>query len=157
MSILTIDGTLIALELEAQDATAAIEDLAARLHRQGSVDEGYGQATLDRERQHPTGLPTRPFGIAFPHADAGGVLQSSLAVATLKQPVGFRNMADPDEILDVEIVFLLANRDPEEQVQALRRLAMIFGQPEKLEQLRSMTDTNVAADWLTSELLSVDG
>ena len=156
MAELVIDPELIVLGMHSSDSTAAIGTLAERLYQFGAVDESYGQATLDREAKHPTGLPTKPFGIAFPHAEAEGVLQSSLAVATLKQPVIFFNMGDPEEELDVEIIFLLANREPEEQVQALRRLAMVFGQPEKLAQLHSLTDEHVAADWLERELLAIE-
>lgn len=155
MSALAIDPSLILLQQKARDADDIIRTLSDRLNAFGAVDAGYGQATIDRERKHPTGLPTKPFGIAFPHADAEGVLQSSLAVATLKEPVGFHNMGDPEEILEVKIVFLLANRDPEEQVQALRKLAEVFGQPEKLEDLRSQAHAAEAADWLQRELLAV--
>ncbi len=156
MTGLLIDPALILLELRAVDSSSAIGALADRLYHFGAVEEGYKQATLDREAQHPTGLPTQPFGIAFPHAEADGVLQSSLAVATLKEPVTFFNMGDPEEELEVEIIFLLANREPEEQIQALRRLAMVFGQPDKLADLRSMADENVAADWLEHELLAIE-
>ncbi|TET85615.1 MAG: PTS sugar transporter subunit IIA [Anaerolineales bacterium] len=154
MSELVIDPSLILLQLEAIDSDEVIHALSDRLHIYGAVEAGYAQATIDREHNHPTGLPTKPFGIAFPHADADGVIRSSLAVATLKETVGFHNMGDPEEILSVEIVFLLANREPEEQVQALRRLAMVFGQPEKLEELRSQSDAEEAADWLQRELLA---
>jgi len=155
MSILVIDSSLILLQHEARDANEVIRALSDRLHSYGAVEAGYAQATIDRERSHPTGLPTKPFGIAFPHADAEGVLRSSLAVATLRETVAFHNMADPEEILAVEIVFLLANKDPEEQVQALRRLATVFGQHEKLEELRSEIDAEKAAEWLQRELLAV--
>jgi PTS system galactitol-specific IIA component len=155
MTTLAIDPNLILIQFEANDADEVIHALSERLHSFGAVEAGYAQATIDRERSHPTGLPTKPFGIAFPHADAEGVLQSSLAVATLRETVAFHNMADPEEILAVEFVFLLANKDPEEQVQALRRLATVFGQPEKLEELRSEIDAEKAADWLQRELLAV--
>lgn len=151
-----IDSSFILLDLEATDSEMVIHKLSERMYEAGAVDAGYAAATITREQAHPTGLPTRPFCIAFPHADAQGVLQSSLAVASLKHAVSFQNMADPDEALDVEIVFLLANRDPEEQVQTLRRLALIFGEPEKLTALRSIEDAQEAADWLRMEILAVD-
>jgi PTS system galactitol-specific IIA component len=154
--MLTIDPSLILLEMDAPDSTAVIRALSSQLHALDLVAAEYGEATITREATHPTGLPTRPFCIAFPHADAEGVLQSALAVATLKNPVKFRNMADPDEELEVRIVFLLANRDPEEQVQALRRLALVFGQADKLVELRSLASPASAANWLERELLNVE-
>lgn len=154
--MLEIDPSYIQLRLQAQDAEQAIEAMCVPLHEKGAVRASYAQDTIEREHKHPTGLPTRPFAIAFPHAEAEGVHRSALAVATLESPVDFRNMADPDEQLPVEVIFLLANREPEEQVQALRRLALIFGESDKLVALRDMQDPEEAARWLTSELLAVE-
>jgi mannitol/fructose-specific phosphotransferase system IIA component (Ntr-type) len=61
-------------------------------------------------------------------------------------------MADPDEGLDVMLVFMLANRNPEEQIQTLRNLAMLFGQPEKLIELRNQTTPRGVEAWLGREL-----
>ena len=129
-----------------------IQTLADSLYQAGLVVQGYGAATIEREKKHPTGLPTRPFPIAFPHADADGVVQSALAVATLKNPVGFNNMGDPDETLEVELVIMLANKSPEEQIETLRSLAELFGQPEKLSELRNISNRKEIFEWLKKEL-----
>jgi PTS system galactitol-specific IIA component len=150
--MLEFNKSLVAFDLHTNDAKEVIGILAERLYEQGLVAAGYGAQTWAREELHPTGLPTKPFCIAFPHADADGVNQSSLAVALLNQPVKFQNMADPDESLDVMIVFMLANRNPEEQVQTLRNLAMLFGQPEKLIELRNQASLEGVESWLRREL-----
>jgi len=150
--VLEFNGSLIAFDLQAKDAKEVIDLLADRLHSQDLVSAEYGAHTWTRELAHPTGLPTQPFCIAFPHADAEGVNRSALAVAMLRQPVKFQNMADPDEGLDVRIVFMLANRNPEEQVQTLRNLALLFGQPEKLMELREQTTPQGVEDWLRRKL-----
>lgn len=138
--------------LKAENSDQVIDHLAAQLHAAGLVDEHYGKATISREREHPTGLPTRPFPIAFPHADATGVHESALALAILKEPVAFRNMADPDENLDAEIVIMLANKSPEEQIGTLRSLAELFGQPEKLSTLKDLTTPDEIVSWMKTEL-----
>ena len=150
--MLAFNDSLIAFELQAKDAHDVIDVLAGRLHAQGFVAADYGEQTWKRELDHPTGLPTKPFCIAFPHADADGVRQTALGVAVLHQPVTFQNMADPDEGLDVSLVFMLANRDPEEQIQTLRNLAVLFGQPEKLTELRNQTTLPEVESWLRREL-----
>ena len=150
--MLAFNNSLIAFDLPAKDARNVIDDLAGRMHAQGLVAANYGEQTWRRELDHPTGLPTKPFCIAFPHADADGVHQSALGVAVLRQPVTFQNMADPDEGLDVRLVFMLANRDPEEQIQTLRNLAVLFGQPEKLTELRNQTTLPEVESWLRREL-----
>ncbi len=150
--MLNFQNKFVLVDFEADDSDAVIIALAGRLHAAGVVEAGYGAATIEREFHHPTGLPTRPFPIAFPHADADGVLVSALAVAILKRPVGFFNMADPEEVLPVELVVMLANNSPEEQIETLRSLAELFGEPDKLSELRNLAEVNEIVDWLSSEL-----
>ena len=150
--MLEFNESLVAFDLQAENAREVIHLLAGKMHAQGLVSADYGAQTWAREMIHPTGLPTKPFCIAFPHADAEGVTQSALGVAMLRQPVIFQNMADPDEGLDVMLVFMLANRDPEEQIQILRNLAVLFGQPEKLVELREQATLEGVESWLRREL-----
>ena len=150
--MLAFNESLVALGLDAPDARTVIDILAAKLHHQGLVVAEYGQQTYERELQHPTGLPTKPFCIAFPHADAQGVNESALALAILSKPVSFKNMGDPDEDLQVFLVLMLANRNPEEQVQTLRNLALLFGRSDKLMALRDQATVENAVIWLRSEL-----
>jgi PTS system galactitol-specific IIA component len=150
--LLVLSENLIALDFKAADSRTVIDALAGLLVEQGLVTLDYAEQTYKRELNHPTGLPTKPFCIAFPHAGAEGVCQSALAMASLRSPVMFKNMADPDENLPVLLVFMLANRQPEEQIQTLRSLAVLFGQPEKLESLRQQITPSAASDWLIHEL-----
>ena len=61
-------------------------------------------------------------------------------------------MADPEEDLQVFLVLMLANRNPEEQIQTLRNLALLFGQPDKLVALRDQSTAKKAVTWLRGEL-----
>jgi PTS system galactitol-specific IIA component len=142
--------------LEAVDSDQVIQVLADSLHQAGMVDEDYGKATISREEEHPTGLPTKPYPVAFPHADADGVHHSALAVASLKKPVVFKNMGDPDEDLQVELVIMLANKSPEEQIDTLRSLAELFGESEKLTELKSLSKSSDITAWMKKEL-SIQG
>ncbi len=142
----------VAFSLDVPDSQEVIRVLADKLCAQGLVSKDYGRLTYERELEHPTGLPTTPFCIAFPHADADGVIQSALAIALLKKPVFFKNMADPDEELEVHIVVMLANKNPEEQIQTLRNLALLFGEPEKLSKLRDQSSPREVVAWLKREL-----
>jgi len=150
--VLRFQESFVIAGLEAEDSNQVINKLAGCLHVAGMVDGNYGKATINRENIHPTGLPTRPFPIAFPHADAEGVNESALAVACLKNPVYFKNMADPDEELAVEIVIMMANKSPEEQINTLRSLAELFGEPDKLAELKNISKACEIVDWLKKEL-----
>lgn len=147
-----IDEAIIALDVEAKNNEELITILAEKLCAAGYVDETYGQATIVRERIHPTGLPTKPFPIAIPHADAEGVITSALAFASMKKPVKFCNMVEPEEELPAEMIFMIANNTPEEQVKVLRKLATLFGDPEKLVELKALTHSKKIVDWFEVEL-----
>ena len=150
--MLKLTESSILINLAAEDCDTVIHHLADALHQQGFVSADYGKLTCLREAKHPTGLPTKPFCIAFPHADSEGVIHSALAVALLEKPVSFKNMADPEEDLSVELVIMLANASPEEQIQTLRNLATLFGEGEKLEDLKSQSSASEAVVWLRREL-----
>lgn len=154
--MLQFQESFVLADLEAANSDQVINQLANCLYEEGLVNDHYGKSTIMRELEHPTGLPTRPFPIAFPHADAEGVNQSALAVANLKDPVKFKNMADPDEDLEVEIVIMLANKSPEEQIDTLRNLAELFGEPDKLIELKNKNIAGDIVDWLKKEL-SLEG
>lgn len=150
--MLLVEESFIITKLQAKDSDEVITAMVERLCKGGAVCEDYAADTIAREQAHPTGLPTRPFAIAFPHADADGVNESALSVANLATPVKFRNMGDPDEDLDVELVIMLANKSPEEQINTLRSLAAIFGQSEKLVELKALTEPGKVVMWLKREL-----
>lgn len=152
LSGLQFDQTLVAWDMETATAREVILHLAGLLQHAGHVAPDYGEMAWQRELHHPTGLPTRPFCIAFPHADAEGVIHSAMALARLEREVTFKNMADPDEDLAVSLVIMLANNNPTEQVQTLRNLAILFGEPEKLAALRDLSSPDAAAAWLKQEL-----
>jgi len=147
-----IESDLILLDLEAVDAEEVIRSLCGKLEDSGYISPEHVQAVLKRERNYPTGLPTRPFCVALPHGEAEGVHESALAFARLRKPVIFRNMADANEDLDVILVFLIVNKDPENQVKTLRKLSEMFAEQGQLSVLASLEDTEEVAKMLTEIL-----
>ena len=150
--MIQINESTVALNLSVSTCYEAISILAEALYQQGFVTSEYGKQACLREEKHPTGLPTKPFCIAFPHADCDGVIESALAVGILKDPVKFKNMGDPNEDLEVHVVFMLANADPTEQIQTLQNLASLFGQGEKLLELVKQPTSQQTVIWLRNEL-----
>jgi len=127
---------LVLLNYQAKDAEDVLKALADRLFEDGSVKETYFQAMLDRERLYPTGLPIDGIKVAIPHAEVEHVNYSAFAIATLPKPVKFGEMgAASDCFLDVQIVMMLANADPEEQVKTLRKMVDLFDEPDSLDAL----------------------
>lgn len=119
-----LEPEAVCLNLSAADARDVIHQLGRRLLEAGYVKESFIEATLERERSLPTGLPlTGKVNAAIPHTEVEHVLKSGLAMATLAGPVTFQNMISPEEGVPVQLVFVLALDQPEAQVQMLQEIA----------------------------------
>jgi len=144
-----LDLDLVVLNMEANSSKDIIEKLGDLMLTKGYVKDSYVQAVLEREKNLPTGLSIGDFCVAIPHTDSGHVNQSNIAIATLKNASIFHSMVNPDEKLSVELVFLLAVKDPNLQIQLLKNLMSLFQNKELLVKLR-----NVASKEEASRLLS---
>lgn len=143
------------LRIQADSAEEVIRRLAALLEAEGLVRPSFTEAVLERERTNPTGLPLAgELHVAIPHADVAHVIAPALAVATLERPVSFRNMVNPEEMVPVSVVILMALNEPHGQVEMLRRLAALFQDAERVrriyearspEELIAHMDLNAAA------------
>ena len=84
----------IELQLEAETSEEVIRALGGRLLDLGFVHDDFVEATLERERNMPTGLPLGgEINAAIPPGDIEFVKKSSLGLATLKQDVVFQDLA----------------------------------------------------------------
>ena len=128
--------------------------LAGFLAKKGLVSDKFGMAAFEREQSFPTGVPASPFSFAFPHADGTKVYQSSLAVATLAQPLLFHSMEDPRVELKVRAVFLTASRTPKDQVNVLKRFSSFFKKEGNLLTLSQFTDPAGLAAWMQEQIIS---
>lgn len=127
---------LVLLNYQAKDRKDVLRALADRLLEDGAVKDSYFDAMYEREISYPTGLPTEGIHVAIPHADVEHVNYSAFAIATLTEPVRFGEMgAAPDQMLDVQIVMMLANADPDEQVKTLRKMVDLFDEPDSLKSI----------------------
>lgn len=133
-SLLPADA--VRVNLLAETAGEVIETLGAILSKAGYVKAGFVRATLAREASMPTGLPLGgPINAAIPHVDAEYVERSVLALATLTNPVVFRNMVDPDMEVPVRLVIMLALAEPKAQVEMLQQVAEILQSPAIVDRL----------------------
>lgn len=110
----------------------ALETLATKLFQKDVVKESYLKAIKDREKEFPTGLLMGgDIGIAIPHTDAEHVLENQIALMTLDSSVDFKQMADDTTNVPVDIIFMLALKDSESQLDTLQKL-MSMGQDEEI-------------------------
>ncbi|HEX7557297.1 MAG TPA: PTS sugar transporter subunit IIA [Leptolinea sp.] len=136
LELLDIDA--VCLKLDARDAADVIENLGIRLYIDGYVKDTFVDAALSREQKLPTGLPLGgAINAAIPHTDVIHVLKPGVAMATLKRPVVFKNMINPDEDVKVQLVFLLSLEKPKTQIEMLQEIAGVLQKPETVQKLMS--------------------
>lgn len=122
-----LDEDAVCLKLDAKDSHDVIENLGIRLYIDGYVKDTFVDAAWTREQELPTGLPLGgEINAAIPHTDIIHVLKPGVAMATLKRPVVFKNMADPEEDVQVQLVFLLSLEQPKSQIEMLQEIAGIL-------------------------------
>ena len=109
-------------EVEVEDHEEIIGYLSKQLYQKGYVKEKFEQEVIKRENVFPTALPTTGYKVAIPHTDSEYVNKSVIAIASLKNPVLFNVMGSPKEELPVSVVFLLAIKEKEKQVEIISQL-----------------------------------
>lgn len=130
------------IEMEADSKEQALDLLGNRLFEQGFVKEGFVESILKREKNYPTGLPTEPVGVAIPHTDGDMVNKSTIAFANLKNPVKFLMMGTDDKWVDVKLIFMLALKSPDDQLDMLQKLVGLFQDPKMVSKLAEVKDVN---------------
>lgn len=135
----------ILLKLDAKDAQEAIRKLTDALIETGHVAPGFAEDVLAREQTYPTGLPTQPLAVAIPHADPHHINRSAVCIGTLTSPVRFVQMGtDGSVLLDTHLIFLLAIREQEKQVEMIRQLMTLIQTGSLLEGLAKAVDADEA-------------
>jgi PTS system galactitol-specific IIA component len=129
---------------------AVIKDLNDLFEQYGFVHKTYLDAVLEREKTMPTGLITKAGGIAIPHTDVEHVKKSGIAIARMKEPVRFHNMANPVEQVDVNIVFLLAIAEKEQVNPFLGKMAELLQNEVAFNKLLAIDNTKEFVDYFSS-------
>lgn len=140
-----LDLDLVVLDLQAANATEVITKLGGLMQEKDYVKASYVDAVISREQNLPTGLAIGDFYVAIPHTDSNHVNQSNVALAALAEPVTFHSMINPQDALPVELVFLLAIKDPNQQVQLLKSLMSVFQNKELLMSIKAAKTKEQAA------------
>jgi len=142
----------VVLQSQASSAEEVIRELSELFLRHQIVKESYPEAVLNREREYPTALPGKGFFVAIPHTDSSHVLESGIAVATLQTPVRFGLMSDPDKLVDVSLVFLLAVADPREHLALLKRLMEILSDTKRLQKVLGASSADEVSDVMQTSI-----
>lgn len=117
---------LIVTNMDAKCKEDVFDVLYKKLYENGFVKESYLEAIKKREKNFPTGLQLNRYNVAIPHTDPEHVVKPAIAVATLKNPVIFKNMANPLEDIEVNIIFMIALNESHSQVEMLQQLTSLL-------------------------------
>lgn len=118
-----------------------IRQLGDTLIQTGAVGAEYIEAVCVREQSYPTGLLTGEVNVAIPHADPQHVRKPSIAVGVARQSVRFRNMADPNHDLPVQVVFLLAPERGETQLIILEQVMNLIQDQANMQKIMDAQGT----------------
>lgn len=135
MRNIRVSDELFHVQVEVQSAEEAIHLLADQLLQHGYVEQSFEHAILEREKVFPTGLPLESMGVAIPHTDPEHVIEATIAIATLAQPVPFKMMGNEAESVAAHIVFMLAIKEPSKQIILLEKLMQLFQDEKQMQQL----------------------
>jgi PTS system galactitol-specific IIA component len=143
----------ILIGIDVIDAQDAIRILTAPLVETGHVEVEFAEDVWKREGTFPTGLPTQPLAVAIPHADPDHVVQSAVCVGVLNSPVQFSQMGtDGSTVLDVPVIFLLAIKEKEKQVEMIQQLIALIQAPELLSGLSKVKKPSEAVSLIKNFL-----
>ncbi len=134
-----LDEKVMMINLQAQDASDALNQMSGALTAAGYVKESYAAAIIKREEEYSTGLPAEGMGIAIPHASTEHVNEAIIAVGVLEKPVAFRMMGNHDEIIQVEILFMLALKEAHSQLQMLQSLMGLIQDDKFLAKIKNVS------------------
>lgn len=132
--------SLIVIGMEAASSQDVFAQLGGALTREGYTKTSYVAALAAREKDYPTGLDINGIGVAIPHTDVSHVNKAAIAIAVLKEPVKFIQMATDDEEVKVKLVFMLSVVDPDAHLEELKQILAVIQDTAVLEKLTAATE-----------------
>ena len=150
----TIQQELVLLNVEAKDKFDLLEQLACHLQKLGYVKDSYKDAVIAREKVFATGLPTIAGGVAIPHTDAEHVNEPAICFARLTKPVDFDIMGDDEETVSVDLVVMLAMKEPHAQIDLLQNLMGVFQDEDALTYLKTQNDKQSIVNFIKERVFN---
>lgn len=135
----------------------AIDNTAQYLLDKGYVKESYTKATLEREKNYPTGLPVKPIGVAVPHSDAENVLKPAVILAILDNKVEFNLMGNSKDKIEVGLIFLLALKGEDNQINYLRNIMEFCKNQTSVLEMYNKSNKEDAREFFVKEILHDKG
>ena len=131
-----LDPKAIVPQMDTDSSADVIQQLGNILYELGCVKDNFVEATLAREVKDPTGLVLEgDINAAIPHVEPEYVRKSAMGFATLKKPVVFHQMDEPDQEIPVQLVIMLAVEKKEHVFMLQQVSEIILQHPETIQRL----------------------
>jgi len=143
-----VNNGVILTNLDASNKEEVFKALHEELYKNGNVKESFYNGLVKRENEYPTGLALSNYNVAIPHTDAQHIINSCIAVATLKNPVQFQCMEDESISIDVSVVFMLAMGDAHGHIEMLQKLVSLIQNDSFLENVVNSKDKNEIVQYI---------
>lgn len=134
------------------DDGEALKHIGEKMVREGICRDSYPAALLARESIYPTGIALDGHAVAIPHCDASHAIEPAIYLIRPAQPVTFQQ-ADDDGTIGAELIIALVVTHPEQQLTLLKALFGQLQQPEFIESLLNVPESELA-DCFTNRLLA---
>lgn len=135
-----LDEALLFIDMRATCWQEVLQQAGEALQQNGYAKESYVRALLEREMRYPTGIDMGELGVAIPHTDASQIRKEGLAIITLASPVVFGKMGSEQGEVEVNVVFMLAVKEPGSQIERLRQIMYLIQDKEVLKKLQCVSD-----------------
>lgn len=149
---LEINKDLILLDVKIESREKLLNKMADNLKRLQFVRNTFIDALNKRELEFPTALQTHGFGVAIPHTDPEHVKQQAISIAVLNKPVEFTHMGTKNQKVLVNIVFMLAIKQADSQLDLLQKLMELFQKEEVLKKIKFCKSKSKIVDLIKKEL-----
>ncbi|MEE8810515.1 PTS sugar transporter subunit IIA [Lactimicrobium sp.] len=109
----------------------------------GLVNKEYSDEIVKREQKYPTGIESH-VNFAICHTEIQYSNGEAIAIITLKNPVEFRNMAEPQRIVPVQVVFMLASQTAEGHMKSLQNIVNAMQDEKTAETFLQGSDIDIS-------------
>lgn len=131
-----VHDELVFREKEYNDYADLLSQIMETLVSKNYVEGEFEEALLEREKDFPTGLQLDGYAVAIPHGGSQYVKQDFISLVTLKNPITMNRMDDPQETLEVDVLFVIGFANSETHLQCLKELMALIQDPKAIESLK---------------------
>ncbi len=135
-----LDEKDIFIDKQFENTDSYFQFVCQNLEQESKIDSKYLESIKEREKNFPTGLKTGNICVAIPHTDYQHSKTTQLVVTTLKTPLKFHQMDDPNSYCDVNIIIQILFDTPEKQLSLLKNLMKLIQNQDFLQNIKNAKD-----------------